>query len=141
MPKTLSPPPHSATVFSCCKSQSLQHMDSSFLTIFLNPLYTHAIVIIEKKIHVFLLIKQNQCYIFLLVLTKTQSFISLNIVYIIASGDYILLIRIFSFYISVLLDQLKLLVRGDLSNAGSSDIMVTIEIATAILGFFLSDVL
>lgn len=84
--------------------------------------------------------KQNQCYIFLLVLTKTQSSISLNF-YIIASGDYILLIRIFSFYISVLLDQLKLLVRGDLSNAGSSDIMVTIEIATVILGFFLSDVL
>lgn len=55
--------------------------------------------------------------------------------------DYILLIRFFSFYISVLLDQLKLLVMGDLSNAGSTDIMVTIEIARIMLGFFLSNML
>lgn len=92
------PTPHLChPVFSCCKSQKLQHIDSCFLTVFLNPLYTHAIVIIEK-IHVFLLIKQTQCYICLLVWIKTQSFTSSNIIYIIASGDYILLITIFIFH-------------------------------------------
>lgn len=52
-----------------------------------------------------------------------------NIIYIIASGDYTLLIRFFfHFYISVLPDQLKLLEMEGLSIAGTSDIMVTIEI-------------
>lgn len=57
-----------------------------------------------------------------------QPFTFANIIYIIASGDYILLIRIFSLYISVLPNQLQLLEMEGLSIAGTSDIMVTIEI-------------
>lgn len=57
-----------------------------------------------------------------------QPFTFTNIIYIIASVDYILLIRIFSLYISVLPNQLKLLEMEGLSIAGTSDIMVTIEI-------------
>lgn len=57
-----------------------------------------------------------------------QPFTFANIIYIIVFGDYILLIRIFLLYISVLPNQLKLLEMEGLSIAGTSDIMVAIEI-------------
>lgn len=61
--------------------------------------------------------------------SQDSAFMFPNIFCIIASGDYILLIRLFfHFYISVLPDQLKLLEMEGLSIAGTSDIMVTIEI-------------
>ena len=61
--------------------------------------------------------------------SQDSAFTFPNTFCIIASGDYILLIRFFChFYISVLPDQLKLLEMEGLNIAGTSDIMVTIEI-------------
>ena len=103
-------------------------MDSPFSTVFFNLFYTHVIVIISKNASSFNKINPVLCFSF--GPSQDSALTFPNIIYIIASGDYILLIRFFffHFYISVLPDQLKLLEVEGLSIAGTSDIMVTIEI-------------